>query len=153
MAATLDGMVEGTGAVFEAKSMLPWAFSEEGAAEKHMAQLQHNMWVTALREAQLKSENEFGFCLERHESGFETWANLCILIKVGSTRKREQSFGNVSDGRSAEIKVESGALVLRPLLKPTRKPRYTLDELLSGMTKENVPQEVDWGPPRGNEAW
>ena len=46
MAATLDGMVEGTGAVFEAKFMLPWSFSEEGAAEKHMAQLQHNMWVT-----------------------------------------------------------------------------------------------------------
>ena len=46
MAATLDGMVEGTGAVFEAKFMLPWSFSEEAAAEKHMAQLQHNMWVT-----------------------------------------------------------------------------------------------------------
>ena len=60
---------------------------------------------------------------------------------------------NVSDGRRVEIKVENGALVLRPLLKPTRKPRYTLDELLSGMTKDNVPQEVDWGPPRGNEAW
>ncbi len=46
MAATLDGIVEGTGAVFEAKFMLPWSFSEEAAAEKHMAQLQHNMWVT-----------------------------------------------------------------------------------------------------------
>src|SRR3954452_3002959 len=29
MAATLDGIVEGTGAVFEAKFMLPWSFSEE----------------------------------------------------------------------------------------------------------------------------
>ena len=46
MAATLDGMVEGTGAVFEAKFMLPWSSSEEGAAEKHMPQVQHNMWVT-----------------------------------------------------------------------------------------------------------
>src|SRR3954470_21809395 len=45
IAATLDGIVEGTGAVFEAKFMLPWTFSEEAAAEKHMAQLQHNMWV------------------------------------------------------------------------------------------------------------
>src|SRR6266851_2105729 len=53
MAATLDGMVEPTGAVFEAKFMLPWAFSEETAAEKHMAQLQHNMWVTASRTAVL----------------------------------------------------------------------------------------------------
>ena len=32
MAATLDGKVEATGAVFEAKFMLPWSFSEEGAA-------------------------------------------------------------------------------------------------------------------------
>jgi predicted phage-related endonuclease len=53
MAATLDGKVEPTGAVFEAKFMLPWAFSEEAAAEKHMAQLQHNMWVTASRTAVL----------------------------------------------------------------------------------------------------
>ena len=30
MAATLDGMVEATGAVFEAKFMLPWSFTEEG---------------------------------------------------------------------------------------------------------------------------
>jgi putative phage-type endonuclease len=53
MAATLDGLVEGTGAVFEAKFMLPWNFSEEAAAEKYMAQLQHNMWVTHLRSAVL----------------------------------------------------------------------------------------------------
>src|SRR5258708_4896381 len=46
MSATLDGMVEPGGAVFEAKFMLPWSFSEEGAAEKYMPQLQHNMWVT-----------------------------------------------------------------------------------------------------------
>ena len=39
MAATLDGLVEGTGAVFEAKFMLPWSFSEEAAAEKYMPQL------------------------------------------------------------------------------------------------------------------
>jgi hypothetical protein len=49
MVATLDGIVEGAGAVFESKFMLPWSFSEETAAEKHMAQLQHNMWVTHLR--------------------------------------------------------------------------------------------------------
>src|SRR5947199_527262 len=53
MAATLDGIVEGSGAVFEAKFMLPWSFSEEAAAEKHMPQLQHNMWVTASRLAVL----------------------------------------------------------------------------------------------------
>ncbi len=53
MGATLDGRVEQTGAVFESKFMLPWNFSEEGAAEKHMAQLQHNMWVVAARSSVL----------------------------------------------------------------------------------------------------
>jgi predicted phage-related endonuclease len=53
MAATLDGRVEAIGAVFEAKFALPWNFSEEAAAERHMAQLQHNMWVIAARSAVL----------------------------------------------------------------------------------------------------
>jgi predicted phage-related endonuclease len=53
MAATLDGRVQGSDAMFEAKFMLPWAFSEEAAAEKHMPQLQHNMWVVAARTAVL----------------------------------------------------------------------------------------------------
>ena len=53
MAATLDGRVEETDAVFEAKFMLPWSFSEEAAAEKHMAQLQHNMWVINSKSAAL----------------------------------------------------------------------------------------------------
>jgi predicted phage-related endonuclease len=39
--------------VFEAKFMLPWSFSEEAAADKYMAQLQHNMWVTNLRSSVL----------------------------------------------------------------------------------------------------
>jgi predicted phage-related endonuclease len=53
MAATLDGIVEGTEAVFEAKFVLPWSFSEEAAAEKYMAQVQHNMCVTHLRSSVL----------------------------------------------------------------------------------------------------
>jgi predicted phage-related endonuclease len=53
MVATLDGRIESSDAVFEAKFMLPWAFSEEAAAEKYMPQLQHNMWVVAARTAVL----------------------------------------------------------------------------------------------------
>jgi predicted phage-related endonuclease len=53
MAATLDGFVNDLDAVFEAKFALPWSFSEEAAAQKHMAQLQHNMWVTNARWAVL----------------------------------------------------------------------------------------------------
>jgi len=53
MAATLDGRVQGSDAVFEAKFMLPRSFSEETAAAKYMPQLQHNMWVVAARTAVL----------------------------------------------------------------------------------------------------
>jgi predicted phage-related endonuclease len=53
MAATLDGLVKETGAVFEAKFMLPWSFSEVAAAEKHMAQLQHNMLIAGTKKSVL----------------------------------------------------------------------------------------------------
>jgi hypothetical protein len=53
MAATLDGVVTETRAVYEAKFMLPWSFSEAAAAAKCMAQLQHNMWVVNARMAAL----------------------------------------------------------------------------------------------------
>jgi predicted phage-related endonuclease len=53
MGATLDGRIQGSEAVFEAKFMLPWSFSEVAAAGKYMSQLQHNMWVVAARTAVL----------------------------------------------------------------------------------------------------
>ena len=53
MGATLDGRVQDSEAVFEAKFMLPWSFSEEAALAKYMPQLQHNMWVVAARGAVL----------------------------------------------------------------------------------------------------
>jgi predicted phage-related endonuclease len=53
MGATLDGRVQGSEAIFEAKFMLPWSFSEEAAVQKYMPQLQHNMWVVAARSAVL----------------------------------------------------------------------------------------------------
>jgi predicted phage-related endonuclease len=64
MGATLDGMVAGGGAVFEAKFMLPWSFSEEAAAEKHMAQLQHNMLVAGTKKSVLSIINGGGKWIE-----------------------------------------------------------------------------------------
>src|SRR6266700_8270224 len=64
MAATLDGRVQGSDAVFEAKFMLPWSFSEEAAAAKYMPQLQHNMWVVAARTAVLSVITGGGKCVE-----------------------------------------------------------------------------------------
>ena len=52
-----------------------------------------------------------------------------------------------------KIAIENDALVLRPIVRRKRTRVYTIDELLRGMTKENVPPEVDWGEARGNEGW
>jgi hypothetical protein len=44
--------------------MLPWSFSEEVAAEKHMAQLQHNMLVAGTRKSVLSIINGGGKWIE-----------------------------------------------------------------------------------------
>src|SRR5665213_408891 len=80
---------------------------------------------------------------------FRKWGNS-LAVRIP---KALADIIKVSDGKRAEIKIENGALVLRPIVKPARKPSYTLDELLSGMTRDDVPEQVDWGLKRGNEAW
>ena len=80
---------------------------------------------------------------------FCKWGNS-LAVRIPKTLADSLKVGA---GRQAHITVENGALVLRPIERPKRKPIYTLEELLKGMTKEDVPQEVDWGKPLGNEAW
>jgi antitoxin MazE len=80
---------------------------------------------------------------------FCKWGNS-LAVRIPKTVADALKVGV---GRHAEIAIENGALVLRPIKTRKPKPTYTLEELLRGMTKENVPQEVHWGEPRGNEAW
>ena len=80
---------------------------------------------------------------------FRKWGNS-LAVRIP---KPLADAVRASDGKRVEIKVENGTLVLRPIVKPARKSRYTLDDLLRGMTRDNVPQEVDWGLRRGNEVW
>src|SRR5262249_4788335 len=70
-----------SGAVFEAKFMLPWSFSEEAAAEKHMAQLQHNMWVVNSREAVLSIITGGGKWLEIKVSADPLYQHLLLTAE------------------------------------------------------------------------
>ncbi len=47
-----------------------------------------------------------------------------------------------------EVSLEKGEVRLSPV-----RPRWTLRQLLSGVTKKNIHLEVDAGPPVGREAW
>jgi antitoxin MazE len=56
---------------------------------------------------------------------------------------------NLKEGTGVNFTVVEGNLVI----KPERRKKYTLDELLEGMTSENLHGEVDMGQPVGNEVW
>ncbi len=86
MAATLDGLVKETGAVFEAKFMLPWSFSEEAAAEKHMAQLQHNMLVAGTKKSVLSIINGGGKWVELSIDADPIYQTILIAAEKGFWR-------------------------------------------------------------------
>jgi hypothetical protein len=98
LAATLDGMVESPDAVFEAKFMLPWSFSEEAAAEKHMAQLQHNMWVINARSAVLSIITGGGKWIEMTIPGDALYQHFLITAekrfwRCVQTREAPRPYG------------------------------------------------------------
>ena len=48
-----------------------------------------------------------------------------------------------------ELSLVEGRLVVTPLTKPD----YSLEQLLEGVTEENIHAEVNAGAPVGHEAW
>ncbi|MCK1416704.1 YqaJ viral recombinase family protein [Bradyrhizobium sp. CW4] len=150
MAATLDGMVEQTGAVFEAKFMLPWAFTEE-AAEKHMAQLQHNVggrrsfvrtldhhrggkWVEIKIHADplhqhllLTAEKKFWRCVQSGETP--------LLFNIETPRPRLEAV-RVVDMSSSNAWAEFAATYLRT------KDAHREHELSKAELKKLVPEDA-----------
>lgn len=162
MAATLDGMVEQTGAVFEAKFMLPWAFTEEAAAEKHMAQLQHNMWVVAARSSVLSiitgggkwveikihadplyqhllltAEKKFWRCVQSGESP--------LLFNIETPRPRLEAV-KVVDMSSSNAWAEFAATYLRT------KDAHGEHELSKAELKKLVPEDAKEASGHGIKA-
>lgn len=52
------------------------------------------------------------------------------------------------EGDAVDISLEESAVKIR-----RAKPRYTLDELIVGMTPKNRQPETDWGPDVGAERF
>jgi antitoxin MazE len=72
------------------------------------------------------------------------WGNS-LAIRIPSTFARGL---NLAEGMDVDIVIVDGGLLLKP-----RPPKYTLDELIAGITPENRHEETDWGPPVGGEVW
>ena len=112
MAATLDGRIEATGAVFEAKFMLPWAFSEEAAAEKYMAQLQHSMWVIASRAAVLSVITGGGKWVEITTHADPLYQHLIVTAeRKFLALRREWRTSSLIRGRAAKPRMEAIRIV------------------------------------------
>ena len=52
----------------------------------------------------------------------------------------------IAEGTAVDLDVEDGRVVIRPAV-----PRYGLDELLAGITPENLPDDCFDDRPRGRE--
>lgn len=76
---------------------------------------------------------------------FAKWGNS-VALRIPTSIVQELS---VFVGKQAKIRVQHGSLVVTPVPGPV----YTLDELLDGMTEENLHGEIPTGRPVGNEAW
>ena len=55
----------------------------------------------------------------------------------------------IAPNAPVNISVNEGKLIVTPI----PEPEMTLDELLAGVTDENLHHEIDAGPPVGNEVW
>ena len=55
----------------------------------------------------------------------------------------------VEEGSEVDITVEDGDLVIRPV----RRRRYDLRDLLRAVNARNIHREIDTGEPVGREVW
>ena len=75
----------------------------------------------------------------------QKWGNS-LALRIPKAVAEES---RIAQGSLVELRLRKGELIVKPLAKPT----YTLDELLSAVTDDNLHGEVDTGMPTGREAW
>jgi antitoxin MazE len=79
------------------------------------------------------------------QSRVQKWGNS-LALRIPKSFATEIGL---ADETPVEISLVEGKLVIAPLPIPT----YSLEELLAGITENNIHSEQDTGAPEGNEAW
>ena len=75
----------------------------------------------------------------------QKWGNS-LALRIPKSFAQET---NIDQGTVVDLLLEEGEIVIRPVAEP----EYSLDELLSRVTKENIHSEVDTGKAQGKEVW
>lgn len=78
------------------------------------------------------------------KSKVQKWGNS-LALRIPKPFALEIHLEEDSD---VNVSLINGQIVIEPLQK-----EYSLEELLSGVTKKNLHHEVDFGPAQGNEIW
>lgn len=73
------------------------------------------------------------------------WGNS-LAVRIPQNLAKEV---NITEGSEVEFSVVDGSLVI----KPKKRKRYTLSELVDGITPENLHDLIDTGIAVGNEVW
>ena len=73
------------------------------------------------------------------------WGNS-VLIRL--PKPMLEQIG-LKEGSKVDVAIEDGRLVIEPL----RRKRLTMAELLEGISPDDRPELLDWGPPVGREVW
>jgi antitoxin MazE len=58
---------------------------------------------------------------------------------------------NIEPATAVDVSVNEGTLVIKK--RGYQRKKYSLEELVSQITDENLHEPTDWGPPCGREAW
>ena len=72
------------------------------------------------------------------------WGNS-LGLRLPKSVARE---ARLDEGDAVDVSVDNGAIVIRP-----RRPRYSLDELVGRINRQNRHGESDWGERLGHEVW
>jgi antitoxin MazE len=73
------------------------------------------------------------------------WGNS-LALRIPRSFAQEVGLQNQTP---VEVALADGKLVITPVTSQD----LTLEQLLAGVTEENLHREVDTGSPRGDEAW
>lgn len=75
----------------------------------------------------------------------QKWGNSLAL----RIPKLFASESNIDQGSTVDLSIVEGKLVVTPVMDT----EYSLDEMLAGITKQNLHQEISTGRPVGREIW
>jgi antitoxin MazE len=79
------------------------------------------------------------------QTKIQKWGNS-LGLRIPKSFAEE---AGVEAGSDVDLSIEDGGLVVRP----ARRPKYRLQDLLRGVSPKNIHREIDTGAPVGREVW